>query len=578
MSLEEIQREYDLIKNDTSKIAAIEQLENFAEKKFGVDLFTGKSEKSNDLNITDRIADVAKAVPRGAYNVLEGVIDAPRDIVGLGADLIEKGYQKVTGNEQLYDDRTRASIDRVTGNRNVGAIEEISNQTVGETLLNPPRLSQFRKDVPALDNFVNQEPKTTAGAVTERITEFVPFAGKNVVTQGIIPAITSYFAGQFEGIKGTNLQFPVELATAIFSPTIAKRVISPKGGDLGGATQQQIALLEKEGVVPTAGLLTDDVNIKAWEEATSAGKNLQEAAYEAFSRAALKRIGIDANRATPEMLEAVYKQLQVNFDNSIGSINPQRAKIIPTKKDLKDFSQILGTYGGQVSPNMAAPIFREIDNALKASIQSNQSLTANQMRRFHNTLNNMTRSGDVDGNFARETLPLIKDLINRNLTAEQSRQWIKTNKTYRDFLAIEKSLMKAGDATSGLITPQNLRTSTGTVFKKDYLFGKSDLSNLAKAGSVVLKPLPQSGTQPRLSAVGQGGSGTDAMRFGAATYGYTLDPGMAATAATAGSLFSPIRNRVVASPLGQRYLKNQTITDLEKNNLLRMLAATTIPR
>ena len=53
---------------------------------------------------------------------------------------------------------------------------------------------------------------------------------------------------------------------------------------------------------------------------------------------------------------------------------------------------------------------------------------------------------------------------------------------------------------------------------------------------------------------------------------------MAATAATAGSLFSPIRNRVVASPLGQRYLKNQTITDLEKNNLLRMLAATTIPR
>ena len=578
MSLQEITQEYNSIKNDSSKLQAIEQLENFAEKKFGVDLFTGKSEKSNDLNITDRITDIAQAVPRGAYNVLEGVIDAPRDIVGFGANMLEKGYTKLTGNEQLYDDRTRASIDRVTGNRNVGATEEISNQTVGQTLLNPPRLSQFRQDVPPLDNFVNQEPKTTAGAVTQRVSEFVPFAGKNVVTQGVIPAITSYFAGQFEGIKGTNLQFPVELATAIFSPTIAKRLISPKGGDLGGATQQQIALLEKEGVVPTAGLLTDDVNIKAWEEATSAGKNLQEAAYEAFSRAALKRIGIDANRATPEMLEAVYKQLQVNFDNSIGSINAQRAKIVPTTKDLEDLSKILGTYGGQVSPNMAAPIFREIDSALKTSARTGQSLSANQIKRFHTTLNDMTRRGDVDGQFARETISIVKDLINRNLTKDQSKLWVNTNKTYRDFLAIEKSLMKAGDATSGLITPQSLRTSTGTVFKRDYLFGKSDLSNLAKAGSVVLKPLPQSGTQPRLSAAGQGGSGTDALRFGAATYGYTLDPGMAATAATAGSLFSPLKNQAVASPLGQRYLKNQTITDLEKNNFLRMLAATTIPR
>lgn len=564
----------DELENAVKKAVAANDFANAAMFQKELDSRKSPKEKS-EVNV---YTDVAKAAPRGAYNVVEGLIDAPKDIVGFGADLLEKGYTKLTGNEQLYDDKTRASIDRVTGNRDVGAIEEISNQSLGETLLNPPRLSQVRKDIPSLDAFVEEEPKTTAGALTQRSTEFAPFAGKNIITQGIVPAITSYFAGQFEGIKDTRLQYPVELATAIFSPSIFKKVVSPKGGQLGGATKAQLELLEKEGVVPTAGLLTDDVNIKAWEEATAAGKNLQEAAYEAFSRAALKRIGIDANRATPEMLEAVYKQLQVNFDNSIGAINPQRSKIIPTKKDLEDFSQILGTYGGQVSPNMAAPIFREIDNALKASIQSNQSLTANQMRRFHNTLNNMTRSGDIDGNFARQTLPLIKDLINRNLTKEQSRQWINTNKTYRDFLAIEKSLMKAGDATSGLITPQNLRASAGTVFKKDYLFGKSDLSNLAKAGSLVLKPLPQSGTQPRLSAVGQGGAGTDAMRYGAATYGYTLDPQMAATAATVGSLVNPLRNQAVTSPLIQKYLKNQAIPELEKNNLLRMLAATTIPR
>ena len=191
----------------------------------------------------------------------------------------------------------------------------------------------------------------------------------------------------------------------------------------------------------------------------------------------------------------------------------------------------------------------------------------------------MTRRGDVDGQFARETISIVKDLINRNLTKEQSKLWIDTNKKYRDFLTIEKTLMKAGDATSGLVTPQNLRTSAGQVFKRQYLFGKSDLSNLAKAGSVVLKPLPQSGTQPRLAAVGQGGAGTDAARFGSAGLIFSQgDPVTTAASAAAGSLLSPLRNQAVSTPLGQNYLKNQMITDLEKNNLLRMLAATTIPR
>ena len=44
-------------------------------------MFSGKiNDQVNDQNInfTDRILDVAQAVPRGAYNVVEGLIDAPR--------------------------------------------------------------------------------------------------------------------------------------------------------------------------------------------------------------------------------------------------------------------------------------------------------------------------------------------------------------------------------------------------------------------------------------------------------------------------------------------------------------------
>ena len=83
-----------------------------------------------------------------------------------------------------------------------------------------------------MPSVMNYEPQTETAKVTERVMEFLPFAGKNVITMGVLPALTSYYAGEMKGVKDTPLQLPVEIATAVFTPILLKKVISPRAAKL----------------------------------------------------------------------------------------------------------------------------------------------------------------------------------------------------------------------------------------------------------------------------------------------------------------------------------------------------------
>ena len=120
---------------------------------------------------------------------------------------------------------------------------------------------------------MNYEPQSTTGEAVQRVGEFLPFAGKNVVTMGVLPALTSLYAGkQFEG---TAAEVPAEIIATIVTPILAKKIVSPQGGEITGQTKKYVDLLKK-GVIPTAGTMLNDAQILAWEEATKAGRNLQK--------------------------------------------------------------------------------------------------------------------------------------------------------------------------------------------------------------------------------------------------------------------------------------------------------------
>lgn len=561
LSFSEIRKYYNRIPQTGANLKRIQRVEDFTEAKFGVDLFRGQT-PSEELTSSEKLTDIGMSAASGGLKGTTGAIDAPNALLEAGSAGL--GYL-------------------------MGGDKEAIRQSALEQLGNIPVVGGYIKDYVGDANataaaeklapeLMGYEPKTGTGEAVQRVTEFVPFAGKKVISQAIAPALASLYAGKIEGVEGTSLQLPVEIATAVLTPVLAKKIVSPRGGELKGVTKEYLDTLKKEGIVPSAGTMYDDDVIKAWEEATRAGRDLQMTAFEQFSRAALKRIGVNGSRATPKELERVYNEMKTSFENTIGSIDTTARKIVPSSKQMDEVVDILGTYGGQVNPSNAAPIFRNLYNAFQASAKSGQSLSKTQIKRFHDTLNAMTRRGDVDGQFAREILPIVKQMVDSNLTKEARDAWRSTNGRYRDFLAIEKTLKSGEGLYEGLVTPNKLASATQQVFKRSNLFGKSDLGQLAKAGGALMKRLPQSGTGPRLQAAG-GPASQDATRFGAAGFGYTGDPQTAAAAAALGTIVPPIRNQFISSPAGQAYLKNQLIDEFRTpETLLRMLGASTLPQ
>lgn len=559
-----------------------DRIEEHAELLFDKDIFEDATDKNFEIpSEKSGLSEILPSIASGATNVVTGILDSPRTIVNVGANLAEKGYEYVTG-DKLYDEKTRQSIDTLTGPREAAtASEDMKGRGLSGFLLNPPSARQIAADIPLVRDAQAFEPETNLGEGTERITEFVPFAGKNIFTMGVFPALTSLYAGKIKGVEGSNLQIPAEIVTAIITPIIARRMISPKGGQIDGTTKQQLKYMEDEGVIPTAGLLTNDEKLKAWEEATYAGRSMQEAAFEAFSRAVLKRIGIDANRATPEALLAVQNTFKRDYDKVSDAL--QNVKIIPDKKTVSQVNAVFEEISGAQAAILEAPVFKRIRDQFEAASKSGQPITADQLKFAHSTLRKLSTKGDINGEYARELLPAVTSVMHKHLPKETKGLLIDTNRRYRDWLAIKDTLRKSGDAVDGLVTPQALRTSASKIFKDDYLFGKSELSTLAKAGASVLKPLPNSGTSARESAKSFiTGNTPDAV--GGATVGAAVSTAMgadpilgAAIGGTGGRFLSPVRNEAITSPMMQNYMKNQLAPELEKNNLLRMLSATTIP-
>ena len=567
MTGDELFEEYMAIKDDAFKIRRITKIKQLGKSKFKRNFFEEGDvnfKAKPDLSPSEFGMDVLKSGGSGLARGVTGAIDTPAHLLNLGIAGADLASQKVFGNEPFSENLKSTVKDTVRGA--IPLVGDLYNFTEPQARMAADKVAP---------EFMNYDPKSGTGEGVQRVGEFLPFAGKNVITMGVLPALTSLYAGkQFEG---TAAEVPAEVITAIVTPILAKKIVSPQGGEITGQTKKYIDLLKKEGVIPTAGTMLNDAQILAWEEATKAGRNLQEAAVEAFSRAALKRIGVNKNRVEAADLEQVYRNINKGYRDTIDSLDISKGKMVPTQSQVGDLKLAFRDYQGNVNMTTDTPIIRQVFNVLERSLKSGQSLSKNQMKFFQRNLNAMTRKGDVNGEFARRAVPILNDMIHKNLGKEGKAKLLETNRLFRDFLAIEKTVDRGEGFYTGLVTPQKLATATSQVFKRDKLFGRSELGELARAGSATMKTLPQAGNyRERLNAGGMAAGQTQASS-GAAGFGLTGDPATAATMYAAGSLLAPMRNRAMTSPMGQEYLKNQLITNQGEMGLLRMLGASTLP-
>lgn len=414
------------------------------------------------------------------------------------------------------------------------------------------------------------EPTTTAGEYMGTVGEFLPGAAvggggaKALLQYGVIPALASESAGQLT--EGTAAEPYARTGAALLSPAsaqgaqrAARAVVSPSGG----ADASRIAAakaLEARGIRPTAGQATGSEPQMYREAATAAGRALASEGADDFTQAALRSIGSDARRATPDVMEEAATRIGGVFNDVA-----RRVDVTPTNQTVARVADVLDEYRQLAPAAEAPPLFRNIGDAIAAAAQSRAVIPGRSVQSWRTQLGKLKSSANPA---TREAARSMTDALDEVMeisaaTAGMSddvARLTSARKEYRNLLAIEDAVSRAGvDKAGGVITPQALRSAVLRQGRRGYVQGKGDLAQLAREGTQVMEQLPNSGTAPRLTAgqVIPGASGGTATGLGAAALG--ADPVTATGLGLLAAIAPSARNRALATGAGQSYMRNQAL-------------------
>jgi hypothetical protein len=422
------------------------------------------------------------------------------------------------------------------------------------------------------------KPQSTAGEYVRTIGEFAPAlltggaaAGSSMAAragsraaQVAVPAVASETAGQLT--EGTAFEPIARVAGAIAgtrAPNLAARTVTPAPAD--PARQAAVNTLRNEGVTSlTAGQTTGNNRLRWVEDATSMvpggggrATAMQGQAAEQYTRAALKRAGIQADRATPDVIDNAFRSIGQEFDQFAQTIN---VRATPTFANR--LTQLADRYESVTPPVTRVPAVREAAANIAAKVASPQGMSGAEFATYRSELRRLQR-GMKDNPQASESVGRIIETLDaqmvRSAPRGQRAKYANTlqdlNKRYRNMLAIEDAAGAAGEnAALGLISPAALKQAVKRQNKKDYTRGRSELGQLAKAGEGVLRPLPSSGTAERSFAQGVVSAPGSVVGYAAGGDPISAMIGTVAPAA----IRAGVARGVMSTPM-QNYFANQRI-------------------
>lgn len=407
---------------------------------------------------------------------------------------------------------------------------------------------------------MNYKPETTAGEYAQTVGEFMsglPFGG--TAAQMTAAGLASEFGGQIA--EGTDYETPARIGGAIVGsgiPGAVRKAVTPNPAE--PVRTEAARMLAKEGVPLTAGQRTGNVNLMYQEAQVPRMAQMGADQGLDFTAAVLKRIGVNAKRAEPEVLNAAYKRIGGMFDDLAA-----RNKIVTDRNLVTQANSILRKYEQSTNKNNIAPIVENVVKKIREKLRGNQPISGAEYQQFRSDLGPLVTGSDRQlATAARDLRIALDDAMERSIktvgSPEDIAAYATARQQYRDYLAIEGAAAKAGtDTAAGVLNPRQLRVEiVRTRGKRDYTTGKSELGEISRAGNITMPNLPNSGTQQRLSAnsilAPNEGIGT-----GGLAYMLTGDPILSGAAGVAGAVAPSIRNRLIGSPLGQSYLSNQLV-------------------
>lgn len=336
----------------------------------------------------------------------------------------------------------------------------------------------------------------------------------------------------------------------------AKRVISPTRPPQAKVDATNV--LRNEGVELTAGQATGNKGLQYREAELGGGaaEAFAERQADQFTAAALRRAGVTADRATPDMIDQAYTQIGQQFDGLAS-----RNTLTSDPRLAGELRQVWRDYSSLVNPSQRSPIIEQtIVDITDALRNSGGRLPGRTYQSLRSRLERAAR-----GSRDPELTMTLRD-INAALDGAMERSigranptdlgaWQEARRSYRNMMVIEDAAVRAGEKSAdGIITPANLRSAAKKQGRRGFSRGHNDFAALANAGVSAMTPLPNSGTAARLGAkmFVPAGAAT-----GAAIGGATAGPLGAGVGAAVGAAVPWAAGRAILSGPGRAYLTNQ---------------------
>ncbi len=454
------------------------------------------------------------------------------------------------------------------GKKTTSGIDYMMGVPPEETAKRQAQVSDYGRMLPNPANIRGPEyqPQTTAGKYTQTIGQFLPStlaggpAGMGAKLLGATTgAAGSEAAGQLAHDEMPEAEPYARLAGALaggVAPALARRAITPL--PISQERQRLVETLRNEGVDLTAGQSSGRKGLQYMESELGGGRvgNIMEQQGEQFTRAALSRAGINADRATPQVIDQGFTRLGNEFDGLAA-----RNNVPPDARLATEVASTVTDYANLVPPAARAPVIQNLANDMVTAAQ--RGLPGPQYQAYRSRLETMARKA-TDPHLRdalRGMREALDDAMERNLAATGSPDlgaWREVRNQYRNMIVIEQAATGAGsEAAQGIISPSHLRNATVTKHgKRNYARGQGDFADLARAGEATMKPLPQSGTAPRTAARAMG---TSVPTLIGAALGYGAGPMEMIAGGLTGAAVPYAMGRALLSGPARRYLSNQAM-------------------
>lgn len=383
--------------------------------------------------------------------------------------------------------------------------------------------------------------------------------GARALTGGGVAATqgAAYGAGSsdHDRVGGAALGFGLGAGIGAAAPYIgqaARRVVTPNPA--APAQTAAARTLADEGITLTAGQKTGNKKLQYLESELGGARvdDLMEQQAEQFTSAALKRAGIPAKRATPEVIDRAFSDLGRQFDDM--------ATITQTPFDSRLQNDLLGVVTDYLD-NAGTPapgIERMLNRISEVAKQNGGQLSGRAFQTLRSELGRLIRSADGPTKMAlRDMQEALDEAVERNLGGQTREAWQNLRRQYKNLLVIERAATGAGaNAAAGLLSPAQLRNAAINQNRRAFARGTNDFTDLANAAVRTMTPLPQSGTAPRLAA--RAITNLPGM-IGAVAGTPGGLPGMIA-GGLAGAAVPALTGRALLSRPGMAFLSNQVAT------------------